>query len=321
MIARPFLFFAGAFALLVAIDGAAVHLAAGFRQTLAAQTASTRSVQHRIDEAKDDTAQLAAIAAAMRRAPPDSGRPVNVTGPVDPGEVARWLERVKKLRQAFADRPAQKIPQLALLSDREWVELARTADLDTGEGLARALSAARTAAKSRFSGLLFGALQEYLKANGNELPTDLTDLLSYFEADSEMPARPDAAMLAQYELTASGKIADAPDGVILKEKAVVDERFDQRTEIIRGDDGSLAFRTHAPPADFDIEGMLDRAVRAFAEAHQGAAPTDAEDLIPFLHGPLRQVIVQALARNPQQADARNTFQERVAKILSTPVAP
>ncbi|MEO5958371.1 MAG: hypothetical protein ABIR80_04605 [Opitutaceae bacterium] len=252
-------------------------------------------------------------------APPESAVPVNASEPADADEVARWLRRVKQLKQAFAEHPAQRIPQLEMLNDHDWVDIARDAQLETPEGLERALASARVEAKSRFTGKLIGALRAHLAAHGGRLPSDLQELLSQLDG----PAR-DPAMLAQYELTSSGKLRDAPEGLIVKERSVVNDELENRIELTRTGDGSLTFRNSSPRPKMsngdtiDGDALIERGIRAFASAHQGKPPSSLEDLLPFLHPGFVRGFTEHVIKNPMTPEQRKIFEEAAAELLKTP---
>lgn len=329
MITFPRFSVAITFGLLAGVSLLEYYSNVGYHRELAAQAKAAAKLDHQIKASQTEADQLLELLHVVRDAPPESTEPSNVSSAIDAAEAERWLKKVKQLRQILTDQPAQRIPQLQLLNDREWVALARDADLDTADGGSRALSAARSRAKSRFASLLFSALKSYLQASHGELPSDLPELLPYFREPEDQPGfdraavAVDPAMLAQYELTASGKFSDAPEGVVVKEKAVVDERLDDRIELISRE-GSLTFRHSYPhPDTIDLDLPFERAVRAFAAANQGAPPSEPRELLPFLKDRDGRILAEVIAENqtPMTPETRKAFRDHLAELLRTPPTP
>lgn len=79
--------------------------------------------------------------------------PAPVTAaPADPrheADVAFWLARHERLKQLFIIRPDQAIPALRLLTDADWLGLARTNRVGDETEIRRALARARTLATQR----------------------------------------------------------------------------------------------------------------------------------------------------------------------------
>jgi hypothetical protein len=252
----------------------------------------------------------------------------DASDPVDPVAVSQWLKKVKQLRQAFIDQPAQRIPQLALLNDHEWVALAREAKFETTDDIDRALASARTAAKGRFVACLYTAMELYLGANQGNLPSDLNHLLPFLAVqegpnDDSRASASDPAMLAQYELKVSGKLRDAPEGPIVEEIALIDEELDHRIELSYSD-GSLVLSemfTSMETSEGDDDGSFERSVRAFAAANGGAAPNTPADLIPFIDGPLAASIKESITQQPSTPEEVRHFKRGVDKLLGKPPKP
>ncbi|MEO6567328.1 MAG: hypothetical protein ABIO94_01085 [Opitutaceae bacterium] len=297
---------------------------AGYRRELAAQSISVMRLQREIKASRETSSHRPDLAASASDLTADVTLDESPAEPVDPVEVDAWLKKAKQLRQAFADQPAQRIPQLALLNDREWVVAAWNAKFDTAEDIDRALAKARTAAKSRFVGHLYSAMQSYLESSQGSLPPDLTHLLPFLtgigsdpDYDGGAPAS-DPAMLAQYELKASGKLDSVLDGVIVEERALVNEEFDHRIELERSEGTLTQSDSSTSVGTVEDDGMFERSVRAFAAAHGGAAPDTPADLIPFLEGPLAQSIKESITQQPGTPEGLRFFKRGVDKLLSKP---
>ncbi len=137
----------------------------------------------------------------------------------------RWLERVKELKEKLAEMPEKSIPELKLLSDKTWLDIARNEGTasDPGHGIDESFARLRKAAKEEFGKRLSRALREYAKANGNQLPPDTMALKPYFASPVE------DAMLERYEVLRTGEMKT--DEPLVAERAAVDEKYDTLFQI------------------------------------------------------------------------------------------
>ncbi len=91
-----------------------------------------------------------------------------------------WLAKEKKIREQFELHPEQKIPEMQFLTEEDWLDHARHADVDTAKGLRIALSSIRAAASGAFATKFAVALQAYRAANQQQLPATASQLAGYF---------------------------------------------------------------------------------------------------------------------------------------------
>ena len=192
-----------------------------------------------------------------------------------------WLARTRRLQQLFAQRPEQRIPELSLLTDRDWLSAAMTADLSSAEGQRKALGAARSIAKGKFVAELGAALRRYVLANQDMLPADILQLVPVFESP------PDLAMLQRYQLQRTGQASavKSSDEAIV-ERGLVDEQFDSRYHVdARGNHGATSVADTADPA---LALAARKAYQAFLKAHPEGEPKDgdASTLLPYFDPPL-----------------------------------
>ena len=192
-----------------------------------------------------------------------------------------WLARTRRLQQLFAQRPEQRIPELSLLTDRDWLSAAMTADLSSAEGQRKALGAARSIAKGKFVAELGAALRRYVLANQGMLPADILQLVPVFESP------PDLAMLQRYQLQRTGQASavKSSDEAIV-ERGLVDEQFDSRYNVdARGNHGATSVADTADPA---LALAARKAYQAFLKSHPEGEPKDgdASTLLPYFDPPL-----------------------------------
>ncbi len=128
------------------------------------------------------------------------------------GELNQYLERM----------PEKKIPELRFLTENDWLDAARDANLQSDAGIRTALSKLRSLAKNRFAMLAIHALDKYIQENNGQLPDEPTQLKSYFE----VPV--DETILQRYRMLHTGNVKDLPKDTtwVISEKAPVDRDYD-----------------------------------------------------------------------------------------------
>jgi hypothetical protein len=192
-----------------------------------------------------------------------------------------WLARTRQLQQLFAQRPEQRIPELSLLTDRDWLSAAMTADLNSDEGQRKALGAARSIAKGEFVQELGAALRRYAAANQGMLPTDILQLVPDFDSP------PDLAMLQRYRLKRTGLASEvSPRDEAIEETGLIDEQFDSRYHVdARGNYGAQSVASGVDPT---IALAVKNAFKAFLKDHPEGPPkdNDASVLLPYFNPPL-----------------------------------
>ncbi len=177
------------------------------------------------DEAARQLAVLAAENAALKKNPNEVLKLRGEVGTLrsdvkDLSQVASdpfvkdalvWKTKEVKLRQLLAERPDQKIPELGLLDDRTFLDVARDANLDTEDGIRAALSRLRHIAENQLAGMLQPALQQWYYSQGNEghAPQSVAQLAAYIYPPI------DNSFFDRYE-------------ILDTEKKAVDADYDQR---------------------------------------------------------------------------------------------
>ncbi|MEY4916865.1 MAG: hypothetical protein RL616_778, partial [Verrucomicrobiota bacterium] len=128
-----------------------------------------------------------------------------------------WKANEANLKKLFDDHPEQRVPELALVSEDQWLAIAKNANLNSAAGIRKAQSEVRHSAKNNFMPDLSSALKKFVEANDGLLPTDLMQLQPYFTHPV------DEAILQQYKLTATGKFTS---GFVVSDKGVIDQDYD-----------------------------------------------------------------------------------------------
>lgn len=204
-------------------------------------------------------------------------------------EVKAWLARVKQLRQLSAAHPDRQIPEMGLLTDDDWLQVARQASFDTDDQRRQAFARLRTAAKRKFVAQLSAALPKFTKTFEGKLPATSLELAPYLEP----PA--DAAMLQRYGVTQTGPVTAANRSAwVMRELAPVDEDYDTRHTV---NSGGGSGSSSAPAAWIeDFQPRMSRAFKAYADAHQGAQPSGIAQAVPFITPPLPPATLEKLLK-------------------------
>jgi hypothetical protein len=240
-------------------------------QFVVRQRARLRAVQR---EAQDLARELQALRAAREAEPHANATSERADATVDP-EESPVLVRLRQLRQFLADNPSQRIPELALLSTLEWLDVAKprgnepSATFWPGE-LPFLAEELRFKAKEKFARLLWGALNRYKQERGGMLPADLAELAPFFES------APDPAILQRYAVLHSGAADAMPrDTRIIEEKVLADEERDRRLYFT-----SFVAWNWDHPANA-LNSIIAHATWEFAKANR-RKPTQPEQLLPYL---------------------------------------
>ena len=84
--------------------------------------------------------------------------------------VSQLIGTAASLDQLFTEHPQRAIPELAKLTAGDWLKVTESADLQSEDGLRKAMSEARRAGKKRFLLETVEALKAYQSANSNQFP-------------------------------------------------------------------------------------------------------------------------------------------------------
>jgi hypothetical protein len=198
-------------------------------------------------------------------------------------DVTDWLAQVKQLEQTFADHPDQRIPEMALLTDLDWLALARARPLGSESDLRRARAQVRELAKEKFLEQLREALRSCEASSGGMLPTDILQLLPHFK----VPVDP--AMLQRYEMVASGPLSANRGEQAIAERAPIDRGLDRRVTVSADGRGSAG----TPWAVESLSQAARQAVKEFAAAHNGRQPANEAELLPYVNDPAARAIFSA----------------------------
>jgi hypothetical protein len=305
----------------VSLAAPAIYQQSVFRERSAAVVQLERDLAIR----RQRLAQLPAENPAPSDAPPaaaassvrDAATTDDLTSTGDPHFDSRLraaMTRVQKLKACLASDPRQQIPEFRFLDDAAWFEVADVGEnsvrLDSDLELQFALSHLRREATDQFLFILASALGAYLKASGDRLPTDLSELKPYGVTEI------DDALLTRYELRASGSVAGLPpDFPLVGRKANAPtaelERFGFNPIIpasfLQGRKVDLMpkFLGQVVTDNIPEAVAIGKATQAFMLAHDFREPRDAAELAPYFeHKADAKRFLQSVT-NPEEQSAAN----------------
>jgi hypothetical protein len=218
-----------------------------------------------------------------------------VSGTTRELEIKSWLARLKQLKQAFVEYPQKSIPELQLLSDRDWLRLARTARFDSDEHARKTLAAVRAEAKREFTRRMAAALSKFTKAANGQLPATTLELAPHFDPPAEL------SMLQRYEMTQTGKAGEGKSGVsqAIREKGPMDADYDERMSVQANGGWGTDIAPRAWMDDFKERHI--RANKDYAQANYGAMARGLESLAPYFNPPLDTVTLEKLLKAERES--------------------
>lgn len=193
-------------------------------------------------------------------------------------EMLSWLTRLNQLKEHLALKPESQIPELRLLSERDWMDAAR-GNLETEEDYRRALSHLRTIAENKVAQSLQPAVAAFVKANQGQFPTDLSQLQSYLKTPME------EAVFQRWEIAPASKVSNVVLGGdwIITQKSVVDPDLDTAVVIGPNGSGSTNYKTRADNTQLTADiNILNVAYKAYQAANGGKNPSDPGQLSSYL---------------------------------------
>lgn len=192
--------------------------------------------------------------------------------------MAAWMVRLRRLHQLFDERADQRIPEMRLLTDADWLRVAKRSNLDTTEGAREALAAIRTAAAEKFVQQLSAAVRRFAAEQKDAMPATVSDLVPFFDP----PA--DADMLVRYQVIPSNPRNSRQPRWGLETIQPIDSDFDMKYTV-RSDGGWAS--SYGPWAwEPNFRERYTAARQSYAEAAATATAPRMADLIPYFNPPL-----------------------------------
>ena len=204
-----------------------------------------------------------------------------------------WLAKEKKIRDQFELHPEQKIPEMQFLTEEDWLDHARHADVDTENGMRIAMSNIRSTASGAFSSIMITALGSYMADHQQQLPDTASQLADYFHP----PLKDAEAILSRY-------IRYKPDPNIMLGSPMVFEQ--DRATVVDPIDSRVTFGTNTTiwlPAlkPVPLPDELEPVAKAYFDAHHTGF-LSVYDLRPFATTPEQKAALEKIieAVNPNR---------------------
>ncbi|HEX4350950.1 MAG TPA: hypothetical protein VH251_11210, partial [Verrucomicrobiae bacterium] len=177
-------------------------------------------------ENETELLKLRSQVAQLQRIPP----PATDADPFTQSVLA-LAGRAAQLNQYLQQMPDKKIPELRLLDESDWLNVAKKANFDTDAGIRKALQKLRSLAKAKVP--IGSALSAFANANNGQLPADLSQLRPYFDrsnlGDLGLDDSAFNSIIARYTLLHTGSVKDYPPNTwFVAETAPVDKDYDSR---------------------------------------------------------------------------------------------
>jgi len=139
--------------------------------------------------------------------------------------VLAMSQRAGELNGHLQRMPEKKIPELQLLTENDWLSVAKDVSLQSEPEVRQALSKLRNTAKHKFATYALQAVDKFVAANNGQMPAEISQLKPYFE----VPV--DDAMLQRYQVLPPADGSSLQDNWVLSEKARVDPDYDKHLYI------------------------------------------------------------------------------------------
>lgn len=201
------------------------------REEAARQLTTLREVNERLNR---NTSELLRLRGEVARLRSDAAERENDS---TDGEVAALATKIKQVKRWLEENPQEQIPELEFVRFADWVNQVASHVHWNGStnNFKFVLGFLRTRGKSAFARYAVVALDDYLIANGGNLPKELSELKPYFAAHADLANRQGYhfppvtdAMLQRYALTRTGNLGDFPETemLIVENAPIQDGQYD-----------------------------------------------------------------------------------------------
>ncbi len=262
----------------------------------------------------------------------EAARARDQSADADPA-IMKLAAKVALLKRKLAESPKRAIPEMRFLTDKDWADVALGADLATEDGLRDAFSNLRGNAINTFlNDMMKDAMKRYLAANNNVAPASLSELTPFFnapvtqdmlsnyqllqtgEVDNaadlvELTNHVDDAYDSNHGMSINGahgggynRVGDviakagvnfiiANGGQLPTDPSQLQPYLSQPLDSATVQKYLSQYSANAPTAELMIVGP---ALQAFNAANNGAMPSTAADIMPFVTSPAQLTALEKL---------------------------
>ena len=182
-------------------------------------------------------------------------------------ELHAWVQRVRDLKSWASRLPERTIPEMSLLTESDWLEAARKAELSGEDGARQAMSQLRSLSKTKFMPLLQNAVKAYKRANHGTLPNDTNALTAYLQP----PA--DIGMLGRYEVASTETASTRRSSEYIVEKDRVDDDYDTFFSLQRNGEGWVSSNRGK------LDDQLQNLIRTYRKKNPHMSPEAAGEIL------------------------------------------
>jgi hypothetical protein len=269
----------------------AAALSAENRALAAGQAALTRDIEREQSERDALARRLAALPASAGRASTPAAELLKLRAELaalradkqdaTQSEARSWLEKARRLKQRLEQTPEAKIPELRLLTDKNWLMVALDFDLNDESQVRQAFSRLRNMAELAAGNQMQAAMKKYCEAHPGGYATDLAQLKPYLDPPLE------DAILERYAIqtSASARNLQLGDDWIILLKTPTDPDHDLQVGVGSRGSGSTSFPTESKRA-------LEPVLQAYQAANPGKSPEHLAQLAPFASTAEQQAALQ-----------------------------
>jgi RNA polymerase sigma factor (sigma-70 family) len=259
-------------------------------------------------ERDDATNQLAALAEELVKTKSDNTELLKLRGEMarlhkEPSQgndpfvqtALAWKAKEAKLRKLFEDKPDRRIPEMQLLTDRQWLDIARDSDLDSEDGIRSAMARVRTSAKMKSAPIIQDALKKFIEANNGNWPDVVTQLKPFFDQPIDDVTLQRYKILDQ-EQTQTGWL----NGMVLIEKVAADKWVEPQF-VIGPNRTGMGPTPDTVHVTFSQE--LVPVMQSYQSANNGQTPDDYSKLDPYVSTPEQKVALEKIIKEMKDAQS------------------
>jgi hypothetical protein len=284
------------------------QLSAKARSTLSIQQVMAANLRQQLASLERQHAEAAREAAALAQEleRETASTPTSLSPSTELRILAEdRVAQARRLRAMFEQHPDQKIPEMQLLADIHWLELAQQVRPGHSERMSRA--AVRDRAIRIFFVHLREALTAYNAVPGRASLGDVTQLAPFFKRAI------DPTILARYEIIPDSAFLRNSGRKVIVERSPIDEDYDSRQTA--STDGKSS--GGGVWIGYRLQSAVNDGITAYAAANNGRISTKASDLLPLVQNPFGRAYLEAIAAYENDHNGQSSYDPSVLLPYAT----